>query len=164
VRDPDAGDSLRLEVEMRPVDVAFIGVATAAGAPVAADEEALVRVTGLTDNTGYHWRARTLDQTGRVGDWSSYGANAEVDPDLLVAVPDAPAAPAGLGQFKSDAVTAIAVGALTDEAIGCSRARCSIRIPERQCGSRSKSAPWAWRSRTNQRRRACLGRAEASPP
>src|SRR5437899_1605471 len=115
VSDPDAGDSLRLEVEVRPVGEAFTGTATVVGAPVAADEKALVRVTGLTDNTDYHWRARALDQTGRVGPWSSYGANAEADRDFLVAVPDPPAAPAGLGQFKSDAVTAIAVGGLTDE-------------------------------------------------
>ena len=116
VRDPDAGDSLRLEVELRPVGAAFTGAATAASAQVAADEEALVLVTGLTDNTSYHWRARTLDQTGRVSAWSSYGANAEVAPDFLVAVPDAPAVPAGPGQFKSDALTAIAVGGQTDEA------------------------------------------------
>ncbi|HEV2671992.1 MAG TPA: Ig-like domain-containing protein, partial [Gemmatimonadales bacterium] len=116
VSDPDAGDSLRLEVELRPVGEAFTGAATVVGAPVAANEKALVRVAGLTDNTGYHWRARTLDQTGRVGAWTSFGANAEVDPDFLVAVPDPPAAPAGLGQFKSDAVTAIAVGGPTDEA------------------------------------------------
>ncbi|MGH8623313.1 MAG: hypothetical protein ACRET3_14360, partial [Burkholderiales bacterium] len=117
VRDPDAGDSLRLEVEMRPVFVEFTGTATAAGAPVAADGQALVLVTGLTENTWYHWQARTLDPTGRASAWSSYGANAELDPDFLVAVPDAPAAPAGLGQFKRDAVTAIAVGGETDETI-----------------------------------------------
>ena len=117
VRDPDAGDSVRLEVEMRPVGEPFTGAAIDAGALVAADGEALVRVTGLTDNTRYHWHARTLDQTGRVSAWSSYGANAEADPDFLVALPDAPAAAAGLGQFKSDAVTAIAVGAPTDETI-----------------------------------------------
>src|SRR5262245_57832881 len=116
VRDPDAGDSLRLEVEMRPVGVAFTGTPTATGRLVASDQEALVCVKDLTDHTSYHWQARTVDQTGRASAWDSYGANAE-DPDFLVALSDPPAAPAQLGQFKSDAVTAIAVGGSTDETI-----------------------------------------------
>src|SRR5260370_32936988 len=83
VSDPDGGDSLRLEVEVRPVGEAFTGTATVVGAPVAADEKALVRVTGLTDNTEYHWRARAPGPTGRGGPVATHGANAAAGRDVL---------------------------------------------------------------------------------
>ncbi|MGH7567794.1 MAG: Ig-like domain-containing protein [Gemmatimonadales bacterium] len=115
VPDPDGGDSLRLEVEVRPVGTTFTGAATATGALVRNGVRAFARVTGLADNVGYHWRARAVDQTGRVGAWMAFGGNAETDPDLSVAVAEPPAAPATPGQLKADGLTAIAVGGTTDE-------------------------------------------------
>ena len=114
--DPDGGDSLRLEVEVRPVGAAFTGAATGAGAFVPAGGRAFARVTGLSDNTAYHWRARVVDQTGRAGAWTSHGGNPESAADVSVAIADSPTAPTGLGQFKSDSLATIAVGATTDEA------------------------------------------------
>jgi adhesin/invasin len=113
--DPDRGDSLRLEVEVRPVDAAFTGVPTTAGALVPAGGGAVARVSGLSDNTAYHWRARVVDQTGRASAWTGYGDNAESAADVSVAIADGPTAPTDLGQYKSDTLATIAVGGMTDE-------------------------------------------------
>ncbi len=113
--DPDGGDSLRLEVEVRPVGSAFTGAATATGALVPNGAPAFARVTGLSDDVSYRWRARAVDQTGRVGAWVAFGGNGETDADLSVAVAEPPTAPASPGQFKADGRTAIAVGGNTDE-------------------------------------------------
>jgi hypothetical protein len=109
VSDPDRPDSLRLEVEVKPTSVAFTGTSTVLGAPVANGQAALVRVAGLADDSAYHWRARAVDQTGRSGNWLSYGGNAETVPDFVLG--NSLVLPTTLGQFKSDGVTALAVGA-----------------------------------------------------
>src|SRR5205814_2929934 len=62
------------------------------------------------DNTAYRWRARTRDQTGRLGGWVPFGGNAETAADFSTAIPGPPLAPTALGQFQSDGVTAIPVG------------------------------------------------------
>ncbi len=114
--DPDAGDQVVLQVEVRAVGVPFTDSATAVSAPVHTDSVASVIVSGLADNLAYHWQARAVDQTGRASAWVSYGGNAESDGDFGVsAVPEPPADPASLAQLKSDGTTAIAVGATTDE-------------------------------------------------
>ncbi|HEX4561108.1 MAG TPA: Ig-like domain-containing protein, partial [Gemmatimonadales bacterium] len=109
VSDPDRPDSLRLEVEAKPTSIAFTGTGTTIGAAVKNGLPALVRVTGLADDSSYHWRARAVDQTGRVGPWLAYGGNAETVADFVLG--NSLAQPAALGQFKSDNVTLLAVGA-----------------------------------------------------
>src|SRR4029077_15725923 len=109
VSDPDRPDSLRLEVEVKPTSVAFTGTGTVVGAPVANGHSALARVSGLADDSSYHWRARAVDQTGRPGNWLSYGGNAETVADFVLG--NSLVQPTVLGQFKSDGVTALAVGA-----------------------------------------------------
>lgn len=107
--DPDRPDSLRLEVEVKATSVAFTGTGTFLGAPAANGHPALVRVSGLADNSAYHWRARGVDQTGRSGNWISYGGNADTAADFVLG--NSLVLPTALGQFKSDGVTALAVGA-----------------------------------------------------
>ena len=108
--DPDPSDSLRLEVEVRPVGTAFTGTPTQTGDRVANGQNGFVLVPGLANNTGYHWQARAADQTGRASDWSAFGGNAEAAPDFSTAVPEPPNAPTALAQFQNDGNTAIAVG------------------------------------------------------
>lgn len=86
LRDPDRGDALRLAVEFRRLDESFTGEATAISGPVPVGARASVRLSGLTDTTGYHWRARVVDRSGRASAWVSFGANPENAPDLTVAV------------------------------------------------------------------------------
>src|SRR5439155_24130969 len=111
--DPD-GDSVQVEVEVQPVNVAFTNVPTVVSALVASGRRAGVRATGLHDDTGYHWQARAVDVTGRRSAWVPFGNNDETAPDFSVAVPQAPAAPTGLAQFKDDGVTGIPVGGISN--------------------------------------------------
>src|SRR2546425_6955739 len=113
--DPNAQDTLRLEVEVRPGGTAFTGTATANSARVANGRRALAAVAGLSNNTSYHWQARTLDQTGRRSGWSAFCGDPERPADLTVAIPQPPSAPTGAAQFKADGVTSLALGGTTDQ-------------------------------------------------
>jgi hypothetical protein len=107
--DPDQGDLLHLEAEVRPVSVGFSGPNVPNGPAVANGSPAWVSLGGLADKTSYHWRVRTGDNTGRSGPWKSFGGN----PDFVVNVPHPPNAPATLGQAKIDG-TGILTGATID--------------------------------------------------
>ncbi len=116
VSDPDAQDTLRLELEVRPLGVAFTDSATATGTATANGAVVSVSVSGLVENAAYHWQARALDQTSRASAWVPFEGNAEDQADFWVdAVAEPPGPPASLAQLKSNGTTAIAVGAATDE-------------------------------------------------
>ena len=113
IDDPNPRDSVRLEIELKPLGSTFTSgpTHTSDWVPVASgNRTADVRVSGLADETGYHWQARTCDRTGRCSVWLPFGLNAESDPDFRVSLPDAPGS-GSLGQFQADGVTPIAVGA-----------------------------------------------------
>src|SRR3989440_4056763 len=110
VSDPDLSDTLQLEVEVQPVGTAFTGVASDTSGRVPNGATAFVAVSGLANNTAYHWQARTVDETGRASTWTSFGGNAEGDVDFSTSVPVPPDSPTGLAQFQSDRRTAIPVG------------------------------------------------------
>src|SRR2546429_1796086 len=110
VSDPDVGDTLRLQVEVLPVSTAFTGTPRAVSDRTSSGQRPTVTLTGLADNTSYHWRARTLDRTGRASAWVSFGGNAETAADFATVIPEPPLAPTALGQFQNDGVTAIPVG------------------------------------------------------
>ena len=107
--DPDLGDSLHLEGEVRPVTVGFTGPNVSNGPAVANGHTAWLSVTGLSDKTSYHWRVRAGDNTGRSGTWASPGGN----PDFAVNVSHPPLAPTALGQARGDGA-GILTGAVTD--------------------------------------------------
>jgi Big-like domain-containing protein/invasin-like protein len=113
VSDPDRGDSLRLEVEVRPLSVAFTGTGTGMSAAVANGQRALVRVS-VSDDSSYHWRARAVDQTGRSGPWTDFNAGGAA---FHVAVPQPPAAIGPAGQFARDSLTLIATGGTADTSV-----------------------------------------------
>src|SRR5207249_2510994 len=92
------------------VSTAFTGTPTAVSDRTSSGQRPTVTLTGLADNTSYHWRARTLDQTGRASAWVSFGGNAETAADFATVIPEPPLAPTALGQFQNDGVTAIPVG------------------------------------------------------
>ena len=112
--DPDGVDTLRIEVELQPVANAFSGAATRTGGPVAITGRGYVAVSPLGDDVSFHWQARTRDQTGRVSPWVAFGGNADAPLpaalDFRTLVPQPPAVPAALAQFKGDGVTAMVVG------------------------------------------------------
>lgn len=111
--DPDLGDSLHLEAEVRPVTVGFSGPNVPNGPAVSNGSTAWVSLDGLADKTGYHWRARAGDNTGRSGPWASLGGN----PDFVVNVPHAPNAPTTLGQARSDGTGILTGGTIDDDMV-----------------------------------------------
>jgi hypothetical protein len=113
--DPDSFDIVSLEVEVRSNEVPFTGEPTATSPPVENGGTVLVAVVDLTDNTAYHWQARTVDQTGRQSPWTTFGENPESHADFRVTVADAPAAPADAGQFRSPGGDEIPVGSTIEE-------------------------------------------------
>ncbi len=110
--DPDAADSLHLEVEVRPMGTGFTGTPTQTGGRVANGHTGFVGVVGLANNTGYHWQARTVDQTGRASDWTALDGNPNSPPDFSTSVPVPPNAPTGLSQLQSDGSTPIPAGGI----------------------------------------------------
>ncbi len=109
--DPDS-DSVRVEVEVRPVGTAFTGTATAASAFGPSGARATAVVSGLANFASYRWQARTVDRTGRASAWAPFGGGGA---DFRVSVPQPPLAPANLAQLKSDGVTPIPVDGTTDQ-------------------------------------------------
>jgi len=99
LRDPNARDTLRLQVELRFAHVLnFTGDSTDVSAPVLPGAAATITHTGLTDDTVYHWRARTCDQTNRCSVWADYVTGRDTAPDFKVAVPQDPFAPVDSAQ------------------------------------------------------------------
>ncbi len=113
--DPDAGDQVRLEAEVRPLDVGFSNTPTHIGAFGPQDVTSFVRIDELESHTSYRWQLRVMDETGRTGPWMAFGVNA-ADTDFRISVPHAPEPPAELRQLKSNGTTAITAGGMTDEA------------------------------------------------
>jgi hypothetical protein len=109
VTDPDLGDSLHLEGEVRPAGTAFTGPNVPDGPVVGNGQTAYLSVGGLVDGTTYHWRVRARDNTGRSGPWVAFGGN----PDFVVNVLHPPNAPTTLGQTMGDG-TVLLTGATTD--------------------------------------------------
>jgi hypothetical protein len=109
VSDPDLGDSLHLEAEVRPAGVGFTGPNVPDGPVVSNGQTAYLSVGGLIDGTTYHWRVRARDNTGRSGAWVAFGGN----PDFVVNVLHPPNAPTTLGQARGDG-TGLLTGATTD--------------------------------------------------
>jgi BACON domain-containing protein/pre-peptidase len=90
VDDPNDADLVRLEIELEPLGSPFTGVATHASdfvSAIGAGSQTSVRASGLTNNTGYRWQARTCDNTGRCSVWLQFGNNAETAADFTVVTP-----------------------------------------------------------------------------
>jgi hypothetical protein len=77
---------LRLEVEVQPVGSAFRGQATAASDPTPVGARAYVHLSGLADNTAFHWQARLVNEAGGATVWLAYGGNPEATADVRIAV------------------------------------------------------------------------------
>jgi hypothetical protein len=84
VSDPNAGNTVRLQVEVQPVGTTFTNTPTATSATaVASGSVASATVTGLAD-ANYHWQARAIDNSNLPGAWVSFGGNGEGATDFQV--------------------------------------------------------------------------------
>jgi hypothetical protein len=108
VSDPDAGQQVRLQVEVQPVGTAFTGAVHCQSPLVSSGTAASCGVSGLTGGTGYHWRLRSMDSHDTPGAWASYATNAETAADFTVNTP--PGVPTARGQRQGDGTTPITLG------------------------------------------------------
>jgi hypothetical protein len=84
VTDWEAGQDLRLQVEVQRVGAAFTGKVSCQSPLVARGAGAACRVANLAPGTKYRWRARTTDRWGADGPWTPYGGNADTSADFVV--------------------------------------------------------------------------------
>lgn len=82
VNDPNPGDTVHLEVEVEGLTTGTQPIHTSP--PVSPGTPVALSVTGFTDNEGYHWRARTCDQTARCSAWFNFGGNVDPAADFVV--------------------------------------------------------------------------------
>jgi len=78
--DPDNPDTLYLCVEKDPIGVAFSDTEDLCGSGIAYSGSPVavtVTITSQTDDTEYHWQARTKDEAGAYSAWVSYGGNSD---------------------------------------------------------------------------------------
>jgi alpha-tubulin suppressor-like RCC1 family protein len=108
VSDPDPGQTVKLQVEVKPVGTAFTGTVSCQSAYVPSGTAASCQKAGLIPGTGYRWRLRAVDNLGTPSAWASYATNAEDAADF--AVNTAPALPTGRAQRQADGTTAIPLG------------------------------------------------------
>jgi hypothetical protein len=83
VSDPNTGQTIRLQVEVKPVGTAFTGAVSCQSALVSSGTATKCSVTGLTAGRSYHWRLRAVDSLGAASAWASYATNAETAPDFI---------------------------------------------------------------------------------
>lgn len=96
ISDPNDADSVRFEIELEPLGSPFTNARTHQSPLVPAGSGSVtvsVPAAGLTDNTGYHWQARTCDRTGRCSPWLAFGGNAETAADFTVLAAPPPPGP-----------------------------------------------------------------------
>jgi hypothetical protein len=89
VSDPDSGQTVKLQLEVRPLATAFSNTATHESALLASGSIASVSVPSLVPGTSYHWQARAVDSLGAASAWTPFGANAETAADFIVAAASA---------------------------------------------------------------------------
>lgn len=103
IRDPDPEDSLVIEIEIRPTNIAFVNqpnyaspVLKSLGLPMLIP----ILVAGLPEGQ-YHWQLRIKDQAGHLTSWVPFGGNPENEADLVVDLTP-PLAPASVQVIPGD--------------------------------------------------------------
>jgi hypothetical protein len=110
VSDPNAGQTVRLQVEVKPVGTSFTGTVSCESALVSSGTAASCSVGSLANGTSYHWRTRSKDSQAATSAWASYATNTESEADFVVNTNQSPTAPAELGQRQANGTTVIAIG------------------------------------------------------
>lgn len=84
VTDSDGGDTIKICAEVDPVGTAFTSPAGdgdgCSVTGVSTTGTATVTISGLSDNTEYHWQIKAKDAAGAYSSWVTYGGNTENPP------------------------------------------------------------------------------------
>jgi hypothetical protein len=118
--DPDAGDQLTLQIEVKPLNTEFTNVFTHVQATSSTNPQhcitnisdcGKVTISNLQRSKEYHWQARVKDNKGGFSSWVAFGNNGEGDRDFLLA-----GAPSSMelvsGNNQTDTVTSNLVNPL----------------------------------------------------
>ncbi len=79
------GNCLRLQIELRPLSMAFSGTPNGESYFIANGQQASVTFSGL--NGSYHWQYRAMDSNQSPSAWASFGGNSEAVADFTVVSP-----------------------------------------------------------------------------
>jgi len=79
-------NTIRLEVEVQPIDIPFTDVPNATSSFVAPGNVATAKKINL-NNGDYHWQARVFESGGATSTWQAFEGNSTSIPDFIVAVP-----------------------------------------------------------------------------
>ena len=85
VSDPEPSRMLQLEVEVKPIGIAFNGQPNYSSQFVANQATASATIGPLSVNTSYHWQVRARSNVGRTSAWQSFPespSNPETDADF----------------------------------------------------------------------------------
>lgn len=112
----DAGQSVRLLVEVKPLGTVFTGAADGTSAWVDSGDTAELLAGGFfTDGTSYHWQAWAEDASGGFSAPVAFGTANPLDPDFMKVANAAPLGLSGADQLLLNGVTSIPVGATTNQ-------------------------------------------------
>jgi hypothetical protein len=109
LNDPNARDSVRLEIHFALASSPLGDTPTHVSGYVAVGQTAWIRVTALAENFGYHWKARTCDKTLRCSAWLDFGVPDPAADFYVNAILETPAA-TDTGQFMANGTTSIPLG------------------------------------------------------
>ena len=87
VTDPNIGDSIAIEVEVKDTTMTLNGTGLTRGVGVPTNGTASVSVSvpaGVIIATNYHWRARACDKTNRCSGWVAFGGNIDQNPSSVL--------------------------------------------------------------------------------
>ena len=84
VTDVDPGDTIKICAEVKPINTAFTSPAGdgdgCSSVAVSTASTALITLSGLADDTQYHWQIKAKDASGTYSSWVGYGGNVENPP------------------------------------------------------------------------------------
>jgi hypothetical protein len=83
VSDPNAANTVKLQVEVRLVGTSFTNAHTHESVLIANGGTASVNVPSLAEGS-YHWQARAVDNNGAMSNWVIFGGNDETATDFRV--------------------------------------------------------------------------------
>ena len=108
------GDSIRLELELKPIGVAFDGALSGISAFLPNGSDIYLAVGSIASGR-YHWRVRATDSNGTSSTWSIYAGNPESDADFVVRASDnvTSAAASVLQQLRDDGTVTVEAGAIS---------------------------------------------------
>jgi hypothetical protein len=112
-----------MDVEIKPVGVAFTNTPTASSATTFASGAQISLNVAVANQTSYHWQARPTSPTLAPGAWQSFGGNPDPGGVDFTVDTSTTGLPSALAQFLADGVTPVPLGGSAGGAVVLSATR-----------------------------------------